>query len=87
VPGSNELTTLPSGNGDLPLRGAAWDSDVRIARVDISINFGQSWQQTGITAPNQPLRFGLRGTHTVKLFIVLGGAALVSEGQYRRAKT
>ena len=45
VPGSNELTTLPSGNGDLPLRGAAWDSDVKIARVDISINFGQSWQQ------------------------------------------
>lgn len=51
VTGSNELTTLPLGNGDLPLRGAAWNSDVRIARVDISINFGQSWQQTGITAP------------------------------------
>ena len=35
-----------------------------------------------MTARTQPLPFGLRGTHTVKLYIVLGGAAPVSEGQY-----
>ena len=35
-------TRLPAGTRDLPLRGAAWDGDVGVARVDVSINFGQS---------------------------------------------
>jgi sulfite oxidase len=59
-------TRLPSGTRDLPLRGAAWDSDVGIARVDISIDFGQSWQQTAMTAPTNRYDW-TRWIHTVKL--------------------
>ena len=59
-------TRLPSGTRDLPLRGAAWDSDVGIARVDISIDFGQSWQQTAMTTPTNRYDW-TRWIHTVKL--------------------
>lgn len=59
-------TRLPSGTRDLPLRGAAWDSDVGIGRVDISIDFGQSWQQTAMIAATNRYDWS-RWTYTVKL--------------------
>jgi len=59
-------TRLPSGTRALPLRGAAWDSDGGIAQVEISIDFGQSWQQTAMTAPTNRYDW-TRWTHTVKL--------------------
>jgi len=59
-------TRLPAGTRDLPLRGAAWDGDVGVARVDVSINFGQSWQQAAITAPTNRYDWA-RWTYTVKL--------------------
>ena len=59
-------TRLPAGTRDLPLRGAAWDGDVGVARVDVSINFGQSWQRAAITVPTNRYDWA-RWTYTVKL--------------------
>ena len=59
-------TRLPAGTRDLALRGAAWDGDAGVARVDVSSNFGQSWQQTAITAPTNRYDWA-RWTYTVKL--------------------
>jgi DMSO/TMAO reductase YedYZ molybdopterin-dependent catalytic subunit len=59
-------TRLPPGTRDLHLRGAAWDGDVGVASVDVSINFGQSWQETALTAPTNRYDWS-RWTCTVKL--------------------
>jgi DMSO/TMAO reductase YedYZ molybdopterin-dependent catalytic subunit len=38
-------TKLPAGTRTLVLRGAAWDGDHGVARVDLSTDFGASWTQ------------------------------------------
>ncbi len=57
---------LPSGTRDLPLRGAAWDGDVGVGRVDVSIDFGQTWQQADTATPTNRYDW-TRWTRTVKL--------------------
>jgi len=42
---------LAKGTRDLPLRGAAWDGDVGVGRVDVSIDYGQTWLQADMAAP------------------------------------
>lgn len=41
-------TRLSSGTKELKLRGAAWAGDLEVRRVDLSIDFGATWQQTSI---------------------------------------
>ena len=43
-------TRLPAGAHDLDLRGAAWGGDVPIARVDVSIDGGQTWSEAKLAA-------------------------------------
>ncbi len=57
---------LPSGTRDLPLRGAAWDGEVGVGRVDISIDFGQTWQSATLGQPQNRYDW-VRWTHAVKL--------------------
>ncbi|MFT7289517.1 MAG: sulfite oxidase [Halieaceae bacterium] len=35
----------------MPLRGHAWAGDLQVDRVDVSTDFGQTWQPAGLTAP------------------------------------
>jgi len=42
---------LPAGTREIPLRGAAWDGDNTIARVDVSANSGQSWTPMQLPSP------------------------------------
>ncbi|MDF3063648.1 MAG: molybdopterin containing oxidoreductase [Microvirga sp.] len=44
-------TKLPAGSRTLALRGAAWDGDHGIARVDVSNDFGATWTQARTEAP------------------------------------
>ncbi len=51
------LVTLPrsgithSLEKALPVRGHAWAGDSAVKRVDVSIDFGQSWQPAELAAP------------------------------------
>jgi DMSO/TMAO reductase YedYZ molybdopterin-dependent catalytic subunit len=38
-------TRLPAGTRQVALRGAAWAGDLDVSRVDVSIDFGATWQQ------------------------------------------
>lgn len=57
---------LASGTREIPLRGAAWDGDVGVGRVDISIDFGQTWQAATLGAPGNRYDW-VRWTHSVRL--------------------
>jgi hypothetical protein len=35
---------LPAGTRQVALRGAAWAGDLDVSRVDVSIDFGSTWQ-------------------------------------------
>jgi len=59
-------TRLAAGTRDLPLRGAAWDGEIGVGRVDVSIDFGQTWQQTTLGSPGNRYDW-VRWTHAVKL--------------------
>lgn len=59
-------TRLAAGTRDLALRGAAWDGDVGVGQVDVSIDFGQTWQKTTMAAPTNRYDW-VRWTHAVKL--------------------
>lgn len=59
-------TRLAAGTRDLALRGAAWDGEVGVGRVDVSIDFGQTWQQTTLGTPSNRYDW-VRWTHAVKL--------------------
>ncbi|MFL5441259.1 MAG: sulfite oxidase [Myxococcales bacterium] len=39
-------TKLPAGTRSVALRGAAWAGDLTVARVDVSIDYGQTWSET-----------------------------------------
>lgn len=44
-------TRVASGNHAVPLRGAAWAGQYDVARVDVSIDFGATWQATVLSKP------------------------------------
>jgi sulfite oxidase len=39
-------TKLPAGTRTVALRGATWAGDLTVARVDVSIDYGQTWSET-----------------------------------------
>jgi sulfite oxidase len=41
-------TTLPAGTRTIALRGAAWAGDLTVSRVDVSIDFGQTWNPANL---------------------------------------
>jgi DMSO/TMAO reductase YedYZ molybdopterin-dependent catalytic subunit len=59
-------TRLARGTRSVALRGAAWGSAVGVARVDVSVDAGQTWQATTIAAPRNPFDW-TRWTHTLAL--------------------
>ena len=42
---------LAAGTRDVALRGASWAGDLSVQRVDISIDYGQSWQAAKLEKP------------------------------------
>jgi hypothetical protein len=42
---------LAPGTRKLALRGAAWDGDLTVRRVDISVDFGATWTATILAEP------------------------------------
>jgi hypothetical protein len=43
-------TKLAAGTRDVPLRGASWAGDFTVKQVDISIDYGASWQPVKLEA-------------------------------------
>ena len=65
--------TAPVGSA-LPVRGQAWAGDATVRRVDISLDFGQTWQTTRLSDPANPyawqrwktaVRFPVRGYYEI----------------------
>jgi DMSO/TMAO reductase YedYZ molybdopterin-dependent catalytic subunit len=44
-------TRLPAGTRALDIRGQAWAGDLTVRAVDVSVDFGQSWQAMTVAAP------------------------------------
>jgi DMSO/TMAO reductase YedYZ molybdopterin-dependent catalytic subunit len=44
-------TRFAAGTKELKLRGAAWAGDLGVRRVDVSIDFGATWQQSYVAPP------------------------------------
>jgi hypothetical protein len=59
-------TRLPAGTREVALRGAAWAGDLTVRQVDISIDFGATWQPAKLGSPKNPYDWQ-RWTATVKL--------------------
>lgn len=59
-------TKLAAGTRDLALRGAAWAGDNTVRRVDVSTDFGATWQQAKVAATRNRFDWH-RWTATVKL--------------------
>jgi DMSO/TMAO reductase YedYZ molybdopterin-dependent catalytic subunit len=59
-------TTFGKEVREVKLRGAAWAGDLTVRRVDISTDFGATWQQAQLSAPKNPYDWQ-RWTATVKL--------------------
>jgi len=57
-------TRLPAGARSIALRGAAWGSASGVARVEVSADAGQTWQQAATTPPTNPFDW-TRWTHTL----------------------
>jgi sulfite oxidase len=57
---------LPAGTRSMALRGAAWGSESGVARVDVSVDFGQTWQQAAMAAPRNPFDW-TRWTHAMPM--------------------
>jgi sulfite oxidase len=57
---------LAAGSRELRLRGAAWAGDNTVKAVDLSINFGASWQRANLAQPKNRYDWQ-RWTATVKL--------------------
>jgi len=43
-------TRLPAGTRELRLRGAAWAGELEVLRVDVSLDFGATWQRAVLAA-------------------------------------
>jgi len=59
-------TKLPAGTKQINLRGAAWAGDLTVRRVDISTDFGATWQNAKLEKPKNKYDWQ-RWTATVKL--------------------
>ncbi|HVL71837.1 MAG TPA: sulfite oxidase [Beijerinckiaceae bacterium] len=59
-------TRLPAGTRAVALRGAAWDGDYGISRVDVSIDYGSTWTQAKAEKPRNRFDW-TRWTGEVKL--------------------
>ncbi|MBL8838736.1 MAG: sulfite oxidase [Alphaproteobacteria bacterium] len=46
-----ELVATAAGNRPLRLRGAAWAGDLSVRSVEVSINYGRTWQRAQLGAP------------------------------------
>jgi DMSO/TMAO reductase YedYZ molybdopterin-dependent catalytic subunit len=57
---------LAAGTRDVALRGASWAGDLTVQRVDVSIDYGQSWQSAKLAKPKNKFDWQ-RWTATVKL--------------------
>ena len=57
---------LAAGTRDVALRGASWAGDLTVQRVDVSIDYGQSWQQAKLEKPKNRFDWQ-RWTATLKL--------------------
>jgi len=44
-------STLPAGTRSVDLRGAAWDGDHGVRAVDVSLDFGATWQPASVAEP------------------------------------
>ncbi len=44
-------TRMPAGTRDVALRGKAWAGDLSVRAVDVSIDFGATWQPAQVAAP------------------------------------
>jgi DMSO/TMAO reductase YedYZ molybdopterin-dependent catalytic subunit len=56
----------PAGTRELKLRGAAWAGENRVSRVDVSIDFGATWQRVNLERPKNKYDWQ-RWTATLKL--------------------
>ena len=59
-------TRLSASTRDLKLRGAAWAGDLTVRSVDLSVDFGASWQHTFLSPPKNRYDWQ-RWTATLKL--------------------
>ena len=59
-------TKIAGGTKELKLRGAAWAGDLTVKQVDISTDFGATWQKTTLGKPKNKFDWQ-RWTATVKL--------------------
>jgi DMSO/TMAO reductase YedYZ molybdopterin-dependent catalytic subunit len=57
---------LAPGTREIALRGASWAGDNTVKQVDISIDYGATWQPAQLQSPNNPYDWQ-RWTATVKL--------------------
>ena len=57
---------FPAGTKELKLRGAAWAGDLTVKAVDVSIDFGASWQRVNLGKPKNKYDWQ-RWTATLKL--------------------
>src|SRR5262249_20212526 len=57
---------LPGGTREVALRGAAWAGDLTVKQVDVSIDYGATWQTVKLDNPKNPYDWQ-RWTATVKL--------------------
>ena len=57
---------LPAGTREVKLRGAAWAGENRVSRVDVSIDFGATWQRVNLEKPKNKYDWQ-RWTWTLKL--------------------
>ena len=59
-------TRLAAGTREVRLRGAAWAGDLDVRRVDLSVDFGATWQRANLGKPKNKYDWQ-RWTATVKL--------------------
>ena len=59
-------TRLPAGTREIALRGAAWDGDAGVGAIDVSIDFGQTWQAVALGTPKNRYDW-IRWTHKLAL--------------------
>jgi DMSO/TMAO reductase YedYZ molybdopterin-dependent catalytic subunit len=59
-------TRLPAGTREIDLRGAAWDGDAGVGAIDVSIDFGQTWQKVALGTPKNRYDW-IRWTHKLAL--------------------
>jgi sulfite oxidase len=59
-------TKIPAGARELKLRGASWAGDHEVKQVDVSIDYGATWQRAQVSKPKNKYDWQ-RWTATVKL--------------------